>query len=401
MTVSFAEALDLIVARCRPVTGVETVAVTGADRRILADGVIAPMSVPPADNSAVDGYAFRHADAGKGALAIIGIAAAGRPFAGQVGPGQAVRIFTGALPPIGCDTIAMQEDVAVAGMKVSIPAGIPLNANIRRAGEDTTAGAIILQKGRLLGPPEIGLLASVGLSGVKVRAPLRVAVFSSGDELAEPGETLCRGAVYDANRPMLLAMLARLGMAVSDMGVLTDGKEAVLAALAGASASHDAIVTSAGVSVGDEDHIRAAVESVGGLDFQGVALKPGSPMTAGHFGGAPFFGLSGNPVAMMVNFLMLVRPGLLSLAGALVEGPRRMPVQAGFAAASKPGRREFLRAKLAVADGAAVVTPCAKGGSGILSSLVECDGLIELEESISTVTAGMTLPFIPLSELGL
>jgi molybdopterin molybdotransferase len=245
------------------------------------------------------------------------------------------------------------------------------------------------------------MVASVGLSRVAVCTPLRVAVFSSGDELAQPGEALPTGAVYDANRPMLLAMLARLGMVVSDMGVLPDGKEAIRVALADASAGHDAIVTSAGVSVGDEDHIRAAVESLGSLDFQGVALKPGSPMTAGHIGGVPFFGLPGNPVAMMVNFLMLVRPGLLSLAGALVGPPRRVPVQAGFAAASKPGRREFLRAKLAVEDGVAVVTPCARGGSGILSSLVECDGLIELEESLSTVTAGMTLPFIPLAELGL
>jgi molybdopterin molybdotransferase len=226
-------------------------------------------------------------------------------------------------------------------------------------------------------------------------------VFSSGDELAEPGETLRMGAVYDANRPMLLAMLARLGMSVSDMGVLTDGREAIRAALADASTGHDAIVTSAGVSVGDEDHIRAAIETLGGLDFQGVALKPGSPMTAGHVGGVPFFGLPGNPVAMMVNFLMLVRPGLLSLAGAAVEPPRRMPIQAGFAAVSKPGRREFLRAKLVVQDGGAVVTPCARGGSGILSSLVECDGLIELEESVSAVAPGMTVPFIPLVEFGL
>jgi molybdopterin molybdotransferase len=282
-----------------------------------------------------------------------------------------------------------------------VPAGIRLNANIRRAGEDTAAGTILLRTGCPLGPAEVGILASVGLSRVNVHAPLRVAVFSSGDELAQPGEKLSTGAVYDANRPMLLAMLARLSMTVSDMGVLPDGKAAIHAALAGASASHDAIVTSAGVSVGDEDHIRGAVESLGELDFQGVALKPGSPMTAGHVGGVPFFGLPGNPVAMMVNFLMLARPGLLSLAGAKVGPPRRQLAQAGFAAASKPGRREFLRGVIAVENGTAVVRPCARGGSGILSSLVACDGLIELEESVSQVTAGMTVPFIPLAELGL
>ncbi len=401
MTITFAEALASIQGRCRSVAGVESVKLQSADGRILARDIVAPISVPPADNSAVDGYAFRHADLTGGQLSVIGVSAAGRPFVGSVGRGQAVRIFTGALPPDGSDTVAMQEAVTITGDRVAVPSGIPLNANIRRAGEDTVAGAAILRTGRRLGPPEIGLLASVGLDAVAVRKPLRVAVFSSGDELAQPGEMLRKGAVYDTNRPMLLAMLARMGMAVSDMGVLPDGRDAIANALAGAATGHDAIVTSAGVSVGDEDHVRAVVQSLGGLDFQGVALKPGSPMTAGHVSGVPFFGLPGNPVAMMVNFAMLVRPGILSLAGEQTDAPRRIPVQAAFSGVSKVGRREFLRAKLDVKDGALVVTPCARGGSGILSSLVECDGLIELEESVSTVTAGMTLRFIPLAEIGL
>ncbi len=193
MNVTFDEALRLILGRCRPVTSVEWVKLGNADQRIVAEDVVAAISVPPADNSAVDGYAFRHADLESGPLSLVGVAAAGRPFTGAVEAGQAVRIFTGALPPSGCDTIAMQEDVIAAANSVSVPAGVRLNANIRKAGEDTAAGAILLKTGCVLGPPEIGVLASVGLSSVVVHTPPRVAVFSSGDELVQPGGAFTRG----------------------------------------------------------------------------------------------------------------------------------------------------------------------------------------------------------------
>lgn len=404
MTVTFDEALALIASRCQPAGPVETVPLQDADSRILAEDIVAPIAVPPADNSAVDGYAFRHADlpaTGPGSFAVVGISAAGRPFSGQVGPGQAVRIFTGAVPPAACDTIAMQEDVSRDGDRLAIPAGLVANANLRRAGEDVQAGATILMAGTPLSPVEIGLLAAVGLAAVPVRRRLRVAVFSSGDELTQPGEALRPGAVYDANRPMLLALLARLGMRASDLGVLPDGQPAIRAALADAAAGHDAVLTSAGVSVGDEDHVRAAVLSLGALDFQGVAIKPGRPMTAGHVSGVPFFGLPGNPVAMMVNFLLLVRPGLLSLAGAKVEPPRRIPVVAAFSAIGGPGRREFLRVKLGSSEGKSIAMPCGRGGSAILSSLAACDGLVELDETTSEIIPGATVSFIPLAELGL
>jgi molybdopterin molybdotransferase len=401
MTVTVAQALSLIEARCRSSTGEETVAFHLADGRILAADVVAPISVPPADNSAVDGYAFRHPGPARGNLTLIGTAAAGRPFAGAVGAGQAVRILTGGLVPEGCDTVAMQEDVTVEGDRVAIPSGVAPHANVRRAGEDIRAGALLFAAGRRFGPPEIGVLASVGLTTVAVRKPLRVAVFSSGDELLQPGEAPRPGAVYDANRPMLLSMLKRLGMAASDKGVLPDGARAISAALLDAAQDHDAVVTSAGVSVGDEDHIRAAVQALGSLDFEGVAIKPGTPMTAGHIAGVPFFGLPGNPVAMMVNFLMLVRPGLLALAGANPDRPVRVPVAAGFSGRSKPGRREYLRATLRTETQKPVAVPCARGGSGILTSMVECDGLIELDEATVTVAEGDTVPFIPLASLGL
>jgi molybdopterin molybdotransferase len=401
MNVAFAEALRLIETRCRPVTGEVRADLHDADGRILAADVVAPISVPPSDNSAVDGYAFRHADLGRSAFSVIGVSAAGRPFPGTIGEGQALRILTGGLPPAGCDAIVMQEDVTIAGDSVTIPRDVALHANIRRAGEDIRAGSILLAAGRRLGPAEIGALASVGASAVAVRRPLRVAVFSSGDELVRPGETLRPGAVYDANRPMLLSMLTRLGMTVSDRGVLPDGVDAIRVALAEAARGHDAIVSSAGVSVGDEDHIRAAVLGLGGLDFEGVAIKPGSPMTAGHVAGVPFFGLPGNPVAMMVNFLMLAQPGLLALAGARREPPKRIPATAGFSTRSRPGRREYLRATLRTEGEKLVAVPCSRGGSGVLTSMLECDGLIELEEAVTEVAEGATVPFIPLAALGL
>jgi molybdopterin molybdotransferase len=401
MTVTFAEALRLIETRCRPATGEETVVLHSADGRFLAADVVASICVPMADNSAVDGYAFRHADLARGTLSVIGTAAAGRPFPGTVGEGQAVRILTGGLLPEGCDTIVMQEDTAVEGDRVAVPAQAAPHANIRRAGEDIRSGSILLAAGRHLGPAEIGVLASVGLIAVAVRKPLRVAVFSSGDELLQPGEALRAGAVYDANRPMLCSMLKRLGMAVSDKGVLPDGVGAIRTALSEAARDHDAVVSSAGVSVGDEDHIRAAVLSLGGLDFEGVAIKPGRPMTAGHIAGVPFFGLPGNPVAMMVNFLMLARPGLLALAGATQELPMRIPVAAGFSGRSKPGRREYLRATLGTMAQKLAAVPCSRGGSGMLTSMIECDGLIELDEAIATVAEGDIVPFIPLATLGL
>ncbi|MET0895845.1 MAG: gephyrin-like molybdotransferase Glp [Acidimicrobiia bacterium] len=401
MNIAFAEALRFIETRCRCTVGETPVALQDADGRILAADVAAPISVPPADNSAVDGYAFRHADLERAAFSVVGVAAAGRPFPGAVGEGQAVRILTGGLPPAGCDAIVMQEDVAVAGDRLTIPGAVPLHANIRRAGEDIRAGSVVLAAGRRLGPSEIGVLASLGLSTVAVRAPLRVAVFSSGDELVQPGDTLRPGAVFDANRPMLLSVLTHLGMTVSDRGVLPDGVDAIGAALAEAARGHDAIVSSAGVSVGDEDHVRAAVLGLGALDFEGVAIKPGSPMTAGHVAGIPFFGLPGNPVAMMVTFLMLARPGLLALAGARGEPPQRIPVAAGFSARSRPGRREYLRAVLRAEDDKLVAVPCSRGGSGVLTSMIECDGLIELEEAVAEVVEGAPVPFIPLAALGL
>jgi molybdopterin molybdotransferase len=402
MTISLSEAVALVERACAPVTETEPAGLAEADGRVLAEAIVAPIDVPAADNSAVDGYAVRYAAAGERRLALVGISAAGRPFGRGLEPGEAVRIFTGAVPPGGVDAVAMQEEVERDGNFIAVPAGLPPQANIRRAGEDIKAGSTVFAAGRRLGPVEIGMLASLGVTRVIVRRKLRVAVFSTGDELIEAGQDRRSGAIYDANRPTLLALLARLDVAVTDLGILPDQEHAIVAALETAAAHHDAIISSAGVSVGDEDHMRSAVMKLGSLEFTSVAIKPGKPVSFGHIGGARFFGLPGNPAAMLIGFLLLARPGLLRVAGAEAGPLRRYPVAADFALRHKQGRTELLRCSLhAENDGRLLARRFARGGAALLSSIAESDGLVEIGETIGDVSPGMVLPFIPFSDLGL
>jgi molybdopterin molybdotransferase len=404
MPILLSEAREIVGRRCLPAAPVESIALAQGLSRILAADVVAPLSVPPADNSAVDGYAFALADPlSDGALAfpVVGVSAAGRPFAGSLAPGQAVRIFTGAIPPDGCDAIVMQEDVHVDRGRVVVPAGVARHANIRRAGEDIREGALVLAAGRRLGPVELGVLASLGIARAAVRARLRVAVLSTGEELSEPGEFRRRGSIYDANRPTLLALLVRLGFSTTDLGIVPDSRVAIEAALAAAAEAHDAVISTAGVSVGDEDHVCAAVETLGRLDFSGVAIKPGRPVAFGQVGGAPFFGLPGNPVAMLIGFLMIARPGLLQLAGAEAREPLRIPVVADFALRKRPGRREFLRGALRLTKDGLSVGITGHGGSSILSSVCGGDGLVELAEEATDVARGAIVPFTPFAAFDL
>jgi molybdopterin molybdotransferase len=402
--ISLADALTVIAGSYEPATGVETVGLGAAYGRILAVDLLAPIAVPAADNSAVDGYAFRHGDLSgeETTLKVVGIAAAGRPYGLNVAAGQAVRIFTGAVIPAGADTVALQENVSVAGTSVTIPAGLRLGANRRLAGEDVTAGARIRSAGERLGPAEIGVLASVGIGEIPVRMPLRVAVFSTGDELRDGAGPLTAGQIHDSNRPALLAMLRGLSIAVVDMGILPDRREIIAARLGEAAKDHDAVICSAGMSVGDEDHVKAAVRSLGSLDFWSVAIKPGRPIAVGRIGAVPFFGLPGNPVAMIVTFQMIVRPALLCLTGAQVVHPRRFPVTADFHLARRPGKREFLRCSLHEGEGHNLLARrFERGGSGVLSSVADSEGLLEVPEDVAEIVPGMTLPFIPFSSLGL
>jgi len=398
-----AEALALIDRQIVPVTGAERIALTAARGRTLAVDVHAPINVPPHDNAAVDGYAFRHRDLaneGKTRFSLVGRAAAGHPWTGHVEPGQAVRIFTGAVMPGDLDTVAMQEDCEADDATVTIPAGLAQGANRRHAGEDISADTRILEAGRILKPQDIGLIASIGQASVAVHTPLRVTVFSTGDEVVNPGRSLPSGAIHDSNRFALMALLDGMGCQVRDLGVLPDDRVAIANALDASAVDSDLVITSGGVSVGEEDHIRSAVEAHGTLHFWRLAIRPGRPLALGHIGETAFAGIPGNPVAVMVTFMIFVRPIIQRLAGATATPPRRFPVAAAFSCGKKVGRREWVRARL---EGTSGQLPAAKrferDGAGILTSLVDSDGLIELGEDVAEVSQGDVVPFLPFSEV--
>ena len=398
-----AEALRLIAERTVVLPESEEVLLDAARGRILAAPVIAPMSVPPHDNSAVDGYAVCFDDLATGAsttLPVAGRAAAGHPLGRAARRGEAIRIFTGAPMPKGLDTVFMQEDCIAEGDRVRLPAGLKRGANRRRAGEDVRAGATVLTVGTRLRPQEVGLAASLGLTKLPVYRRLRAALLSTGDEVREPGATLPPGAIYDANRYALRAMLLGLGLEVSDFGIVPDRRDAVGDALARAASTHDLIVASGGMSTGEEDHMKAAVEALGRLHFWRLAIKPGRPVALGQVGRVPFLGLPGNPVAVMVTFLVLARPLILRLAGANAGEPLSFPVASGFTYRKKRGRREYLRARLDPAPrGGWIAQKFPRDGAGILSSMVESAGFVVLDEQVENLNPGDAVPFLPFAEV--
>jgi molybdopterin molybdotransferase len=399
---SVAAALAEIEARIAPVVETETVPLLAAAGRILARDIVATMNLPPHDNSAVDGYAVAYADLMPDrdtVMPITGKAAAGHPLDRPVRRGEAIRIFTGAPMPDGTDTVMMQEDCTFEDGRVLLRPGIRRGANRRHAGEDVTEGEVALPAGQRLRAPDLGLAAALGRHELCVFRPLRVALLSTGDEVRDPGAPLPQGAIYDANRFMLAALLTGLGCAVSDLGIRPDREAALVDALAAASAQHDLIVTSGGVSTGEEDHVKSAVGRLGTLHFWRLAIKPGRPVALGQVGGVPLIGLPGNPVAVIVTFLVLARPLIAKLAGATVREPRLFPVQAGFGYRKKPGRREYLRVNLKRNGDAHVAVKYARDGAGILSSVVRSDGLVILDEAASELTAGTTVDFLPFSEV--
>src|SRR5215204_4660949 len=389
------EAKALIAERIAVAAGVEDVPLIEADGRVLAEDISAPLDLPPFDNSAVDGYAVRFADLAAGqetVLAVVGRIAAGAALERPVPARGAVRIFTGAPLPAGLDTVFMQEDVRAAGDAVVLPAGLRPGANRRLAGEDIARGRTALAAGHRLSPRDIGLIAALGIAAVPVRTPLRVAVFSTGDEVISPGEPLGPAKLYDANRFMLQAMLRRLGCRATDLGILRDEPRA----LARAAADHDLIVTSGGVSTGEEDHVKAAVESAGALTFWRIAIKPGRPVAMGVVAGTPFIGLPGNPVAAFVTFAHVARAVIARLSGERLARPRAYPVLAGFAYRKKEGRREYVRVRIEERDdGALVARKHPREGAGVITSLTETDGLIELPEPVTRVEPGEVLRFLP------
>jgi molybdopterin molybdotransferase len=404
-----ADAERVIGERVTPVAEIEEVDLKHAARRVLASDIVSPVDLPLFDNSAVDGYAVRHADLasdGETRLAIVDRLTAGRAATRALGKGEAIRIFTGAPMPAGADTVFMQEDVRAEEGAVIVPPGLKRGANRRLAGEDVRAGAVLLPAGRLLDVQHVALAAAAGLTRLKVRRRVRVALFSTGDEIVEPGGTRPSAALFDANRYLLAGMNERLGAEVTDLGILPDDPDALAHAIGTAARAHDLVLTSGGVSTGEADHVRTAVERVGSLVFWRVGIKPGRPVAMGVIrgqgpqGGTAFVGLPGNPVAAFVTFARVVRPLLLCLAGALPQPLVALPVRAAFAYRKKSGRREYVRVALRTsADGVIEAVKYAQDGAGVITSLTETDGLVELPENATTVEPGSTVGFLPYAAL--
>jgi molybdopterin molybdotransferase len=410
-----AEAERLIAERIAPVTGREVVSLANAAGRVLADDVVAPVDLPPFDNSAVDGYAVHAADLDgerECRLTIADRVAAGHTASAALKAGAAIRIFTGAPMPAGADTVFMQEDCRVEDGAVIVPPGLRRGANTRLAGEDIRAGAVALPAGRRLAVQHVALAAALGLAGLAVRRRVRIAVFSTGDEIVEPGTKLPRAALYDSNRYLLAGLIARLGAEVTDLGILKDDRSALGSAIAAAAVDHDLVLTSGGVSTGEADHVRAALESVGRLVFWRLAIKPGRPVAMGVIrrphpnappqagegregaDGTAFVGLPGNPVAVFVTFVRVVRPLMLRLAGALPEPLIALPARAAFSYRKRKGRREYVRVKLHTApDGVIEAEKYAQDGAGVLTSLTETDGLAELDEDVTKIEPGAAIGF--------
>lgn len=394
----------LIAERIAPVAETETITLMAVRGRVLAADLVAPVNLPPFDNSAVDGYAVRHADvnaSGDTTLKIAGRLQAGQKAVNTVNKGEAIRIFTGAPMPAGADTVFMQEDVQADGDTVTVPSGLKLGANRRLAGEDLRKGAVALTAGTVLDAPQIALAAALGLTELKVRRRLQVAIFSTGNEVVEPGSARAAAAIFDANRYLLAQLLGHMHVLVTDLGILPDDPDKLMRAIGDAAARHDLIITSGGVSTGEADYVRNAVEKIGKLVFWRIGIKPGRPVAMAKLPGAKpgegaaFVGLPGNPVAVFVTFVRVVRPLLLRLAGARPQPLVPLPVRVGFAYKKKTGRREYVRVSLKRrTDGELEAIKHPQDGAGVITSLTETDGLLEFADDVTAVAPGDRVGFL-------
>jgi molybdopterin molybdotransferase len=397
-------AVELLASRLSVVDGREMVSLSAADGRVLASDLAAPLPLPPFTNSAVDGYAVRGEDlptSTEKTFAVIDLVQAGAAARQAAEPDKAIRIFTGAPMPAGADTVFMQEDVRIEKQgEVVLPPGLKRGANVRPTGEDIRQGEVVLKAGQRLRPQDVALAAALGHTKIEVRRRIRVAVFSTGNEIVAPGALRGEVQLFDSNRFMLTAMLGRLGCEVTDLGILPDDPGTIARTLEGAASTHDLILASGGVSTGEADYVKQAVESVGKLVFWRMAIKPGRPVAMGVIDGAAFIGLPGNPVASYVTFAYVVRPAIYALAGARLQMPPAVPVRAAFSYKKKGGRREYVRAHLRRgADGGLEAVKFPREGAGLLSSLVETDGLVEIGEQAKGVQPGENVAFLAYSSL--
>ena len=372
-----------------PIAEVESIPIKQALGRVLAQEIVPQIDVPAHDNSAMDGYAVRFSDLQENSsLREIGTALAGRPFDGKLGPGECVRIMTGAVMPPGADTVVIQEVVKQQGDRITVPPGQKKAQNVRYAGEDLKVGIPVLRTGKQLTPADLGLIASLGIGEVRVKRRLRVAFFATGDELASIGAPLKAGEVYDSNRYTLHGMLARLGVEAIDMGVVRDAPDQLEKAFREAAQRADAVITTGGVSVGEADFVRQLMSRLGEVLFWKIAMRPGRPMAFGKIGGAFLFGLPGNPVAVMVTFYEFVRDALIHLSGRSEEPLPLLKALASENLRKVPGRTEYQRGVLFKEQGELKVRTTGQQGSGVLRSMSEANCFIVLEHERGAVKAG-------------
>ena len=404
-----AKALTKLTAGLSGVTTKQRVALEDAVGRVLAQPVLAPRNIPAHTNSAMDGYGFAFADydAQNGAvLPVTGLMAAGSPLEGTSEAHGAIRIFTGAVLPRNCDSVVMQEDVEPVMIDdnphIKIPPGLTPGSNVRLAGEDVREGEPVLGAPRRLSPQDMAAIASTGITEVECFRPLRVAIFSTGDEVIRPGTPFEHGKVYDSNAAMLRGLVTKTGAHCDDLGVLPDDFSAIRDALSEAAKTHDVLLTSGGVSVGDLDHVLSVLKELGAVHLWKIAIKPGRPMSFGQIDDCVMLGLPGNPVAAFLCFLLYAHPVLATLSGQRWQAPMRYTLPAGFSMNKKPGRREFLRGIVELSDeGAPLVHKYTRDGSGLISSLTQADGFIELAEDVTQIKQGDLVNFVPFSSFGL
>ena len=402
------EALDILKEKLSTVVQSEEIETSDALGRVIDEKIAAPRNVPLSDNSAVDGYVFAHdsyAETG-GFFPIVTRIAAGNIEEITLPGGAAARIFTGATMPSGADTVAMQEDCETheqdGSQFVIIPDGLKKGANCRLAGEDVAEGAVLFESGHQIGPQDIAALASLGRKTVRVFRKIRVAILSTGDELVMPGNNILPGQVYNSNGPLLEGLLQTLPVEITNHGIVPDDYDVIADTLTALGRDHDVILTTGGASRGEEDHILSALDDVGTRHMWQLAIKPGRPMTFGTMGQAAFIGLPGNPVAAFVCFLLYARHVILTLGGAKWQDPVRYPLPAAFEIPKKKtDRREFVRGILVQENGTLKAKKYTRDGSGLITSLREAHGLIEIPEDVSSIDEGQIVSFIPFSDFGI
>jgi len=392
------EAIAALLQNVQPVTATEPLALMDAGNRVLATDITSTIDVPGFDNSAMDGYAFNSSDMERAQTE--GLEITQRIPAGTTGtalqPGSAARIFTGAPVPAGVDTVAMQEICRIENNRMLLEKPVSAGANIRPRGNDIATGDTILERGSVLRAAQLGLAASVGIGSVEVYQTLKVAIFSTGDELVQPGTPLAAGQIYNSNRYQMSALLQAQGCEVIDLGTVPDTFEATRQALLEGQQQADMVMTSGGVSVGEEDHVKAALQSVGELTLWRIRMKPGKPLAFGKIGDTPFIGLPGNPVSAFVTFLLFARPYLQVMQGRTAAEPLSYPVQAGFSYHAKH-RREYVRVRLRRDAEILIAESFARQGSDVMRSVAWSDGLVEVAED-SSIEPGDTVRFLPFSE---